>query len=83
QLSFTSYGNDAFSNISLLIDSLIIQKNVYSKQIADTAMCIYCNSLDLLESDKKELIETLKERYKVNSVKALPQIIERIELNLL
>lgn len=83
QLSFTSYGNDAFSNISLLIDSLIIQKNVYSKQIADTAMCIYCNSLDLLESNKKELIETLKERYKVNSVKALPQIIERIELNLL
>ncbi|MBQ7429757.1 MAG: helix-turn-helix transcriptional regulator [Butyrivibrio sp.] len=83
QLSFTSYGNETFSNISLLIDSLIIQKNVYSKQIADTAMCIYCNSLDLLESDKKELIETLKERYKVNSVKALPQIIERIELNLL
>lgn len=83
QLSFTSYGNDAFSNISLLIDSLIIQKNVYSKQIADTAMCIYCNSLDLLEADKKNLIETLKERYKVNSVKALPQIIERIELNLL
>lgn len=83
QLSFTSYGNDTFSNISLLIDSLIIQKNIYSKQIADTALCIYCSSLNLLETDKKDLIETLKERYKVNSVKALPQIIERIELNLL
>jgi len=83
QLSFTSYGNDTFSNISLLIDSLIIQKNIYSKQIADTALCIYCSTLNLLEADKKDLIETLKERYKVNSVKALPQIIERIELNLL
>lgn len=83
QLSFTSYGNETFSNISLLIDSLIIQKNIYSKQIADTALCIYCSSLNLLEADKKDLIETLKERYKVNSVKALPQIIERIELNLL
>ncbi len=83
QLSFTSYGNDTFSNISLLIDSLIIQKNIYSKQIADTALCIYCSSLNLLEADKKDLIETLKERYKVNSVKALPQIIERVELNLL
>ncbi len=83
QLSFTSYGNDAFSNISLLIDSLIIQKNIYSKQIADTALCIYCSSLNLLEANKKDLIETLKERYKVNSVKALPQIIERVKLNLL
>ena len=82
-LSFTSYGNDIFSNISLLIDSLIIQKNIYSKQIADTALCIYCSTLNLLEADKKDLIETLKERYKVNSVKALPQIIERVKLNLL
>ncbi len=82
QLSFTSYGNDIFSNISLLIDSLIIQVDSFGKQIADSALCIYCGSLDMLESDKKEVITTLKERYKVNSVRALPQIIERVEMNL-
>ena len=82
QLSFTSYGNDAFSNISLMIDSLLIQKDYVSRQIADSALCIYCNSLQLTRSDEKELIETLKERFEVNSIKALPQIIERVEMNL-
>ncbi len=82
QLSFTSYGNDSFSNISLLIDSILIQEDFLSKQIADSALCIYCSSLELLESDKRELLGTLRDRFKVNSVKALPQIIERVEMNL-
>jgi len=82
QLSFTSYGNDAFSNISLMIDSLLIQNDYASRQIADSALCIYCNSLQLTKSDRKELLDTLRERFKVNSVKALPQIIERVEMNL-
>lgn len=82
QLSFSSYGKDIFSNISIMIDSLFIQSDSVSRQIADSALCIYCSTLDLLESDKKELIATLKERYKVNSIKALPQILERVELNL-
>lgn len=38
QLSFTSYGNDSFSNISLLIDSILIQNDYLSKQIADSAL---------------------------------------------
>ena len=82
QLSFTSYGNDTFSNISLLIDSILIQNDYLSKQIADSALCIYCSSLELLDSDKTELLNTLRERFKVNSDKALPQIIERVEMNL-
>ena len=82
QLSFSSYGNDAFSNISLMIDSLLIQNDYSSRQIADSALCIYCNSLQLTKSDRQELLDTLRERFKVNSVKALPQIIERVEMNL-
>lgn len=42
---------------------------------------IYCSSLELLDSDKTELLNTLRERFKVNSDKALPQIIERVEMN--
>lgn len=82
QLSFTSYGNDAFSNISLLMDSLIIQKDSNSRQIADAALCIYCSSLTLNPVDKRELIEALGLRFEVNSVRVLPQILERVEINI-
>ena len=83
QLSFTSFGNDVFSNISLLIDSLIVQKDALGRQIADASLCIYCANVKLIESEKKELIETLKMRFSVNSVKVIPQILERIEYNLM
>ncbi len=83
QLSFTSFGNDVFSNISILIDSLLIQRDSISRQIADAALCIYCGSIELMESDIKELIETLRIRFSVNSVRVLPQILKRVELNLL
>ena len=82
QLSFTSYGNDPFSNISLLIDSILIQTDYISKQISDAALLIYCDGLEMLESDKRELIKTIKERFSVNSSRILPEIIERIELNI-
>ncbi len=82
QLSFTSYGNDVFSNISIMIDSLIVQRDAIGKQIADAALCIYCSSVRLTENDRKELLETLDQRFAVNSVKALPQILERVKNNL-
>lgn len=82
QLSFTSYGKDIFSNISIMIDSLLIQPDAIGRQIADSALCIYCSTLELLPKDKEALLETLKERYKVNSVRILPSILERIELNI-
>lgn len=82
QISFTSYGTDVFSSISLLVDSLLIQMSPMSKQVADTALCIYCNTIELTSAAKKELLETLRDRYKVNSVRALPEILERIELNI-
>jgi transcriptional regulator with XRE-family HTH domain len=82
QLSFTSYGNDSFSNISLLMDSILVQRDAHSRQVADAALCIYCNSLELLESDKRELLETLQERFSVNSVRVMPELLERVEKNL-
>ncbi len=82
QISFTSYGTDVFSSISLLVDSLLIQMSPLSKQVADAALCIYCNTVEITSDAKKELIETLRERYKVNSVRALPEILTRIELNI-
>ncbi|WP_022772592.1 helix-turn-helix domain-containing protein [Butyrivibrio sp. AE2015] len=83
QISFTSYGTDVFSGISLLIDSLLMQMSPFSKQVADSALCIFCSTIELPEITKKELLDTLRERYKVNSVKILPEILRRVELNLL
>ena len=83
QISFTSYGTDVFSSISLLVDSLLIQMSPMSKQVADAALCIYCNTIELTSDAKKELLETLRDRYKVNSVQALPELLERIELNII
>ena len=78
QLSFTSYGNDVFSNISLLVDSLLIQRDVASKRLADGALCIYCNSLQLTSGAYNELMDTITARYAVNSVKGLDEVINRI-----
>ncbi|MBQ8030016.1 MAG: helix-turn-helix transcriptional regulator [Butyrivibrio sp.] len=82
QISFTSYGTDVFSSISLLIDSLLLQMSPMSKQVADSALCIYCSTIELPDKSRKELIETMKERYKVNSVRILPEILKRVEMNL-
>ncbi|WP_051204693.1 helix-turn-helix domain-containing protein [Butyrivibrio sp. VCD2006] len=82
QLSFTSFGNDIFSNISLLIDSILIQKDAIGRQISDAALVIYCNSLELLDADKNELMITLRERFKVNSKRVIPGLIDRIDSNI-
>ena len=82
QLSFTSYGNDVFSNISLLVDSILIQKDATGRQTSDAALVIYCNSVELTQADKEDLISTLKARFEANSVKAFPQILDRISMNL-
>ena len=83
QISFTSCGTDVFSGISLLIDSLLMQMSPLSKQVADAALCIFCSTIELPDITKKELMDTLRERYKVNSVKILPEILRRVELNLI
>ena len=83
QISFTSYGTDVFSSISLLVDSLLIQMSPMSKQVTDSALCIYCSTIEMTSAGKKELIDTLRERYKVNSVRALPEILERIDINII
>ena len=76
------YGNDVFSNISLLTDSILIQKDTIGRQVADAALVIYCNSVNMIDSDKEELLSTLRSRFEVNSSRAVPQILERIEQNL-
>lgn len=79
QISFTSYGNTIFSNISLLIDNLAMQKGVISKKAADFTLVTYVEHLYLEEAQARELISLLDERYKVSSQRNIDLILHRIK----
>lgn len=72
QISFTSYGNDTFSSISLLIDSLCVQNDYVSKRVADSALITFVQSLKLTAEQQTELKELLDKKYKVTSIKGTP-----------
>lgn len=80
QISFTSYGKSTFDTISLLIDSLCIQHDPISKRVADFALIEFSSSLKLSSEDEAKLISTLDERYRVSSVRAMPDILVRIHM---
>jgi len=79
QISFTSYGNNVFSNISLLIDNMAMQKSVIGKKVADFALVTYVDHLMINEEQVNELIELMEEKYQVKSQKGIELILERIK----
>lgn len=83
QVSFTSYGKDSFSSISLLIDSLLKQNDIYSKKASDCALVTYVKNLKLNEEDCNSLITLLEEKYKITNAKIMPALISRIKLYLM
>lgn len=78
QISFTSYGRDTFSSISLLIDSLCIQNDPISKAVADSALVIFSQNLKLTTEQQEELKELLITKYKVTSIKKIDLILDRV-----
>ena len=79
QISFTSYGNTVFSNISLLIDNMAIQKGHISKKVADFALITYVDHLGIEKEQAEELMELLEDKYRVKSQKGVELILERIK----
>lgn len=82
QISFTSYGNDTFSSISILIDSLNIQSDYVSKQTADFALITFVQNLKLTAEQQEELKGLLSQKYLVSDIKKIDLILNRIEENL-
>ena len=82
QISFTSYGNTVFSNISLLIDNMAMQKGHISRKVADFALITYIEHLSIDKQQADELVELLEEKYKVTSQKNMEMILERIKSGL-
>ena len=79
QISFTSYGRDTFSSISLLIDSLTHQTDYNSKSAADFALVTFVSSLNLTDEQKVDLANLLDEKYKVTSIKSIDEILYRVK----
>lgn len=71
QISFTSYGKDTFSSISLLIDSLCVQHAYISKSVADSALVTFVQTLKLTSEQKEDLTDLLDKKYMVTSIKGL------------
>jgi hypothetical protein len=82
QISFTSYGKDTFSSISLLIDSLCIQNDYISKSVADAALVTFAQSLQLTTDQQDELKELLDKKYVVTSIKGIDIILQRVKENI-
>ena len=82
QISFTPYGKDTFSSISLLIDSLCVQHDYISKSVADSALVTFVQTLKLTNEQKKELNDLLDKKYMVTSIKGIDLILTRIKENL-
>lgn len=79
QISFTSYGRDTFSSVSLLIDSMVSQPDAISRQAADFVLITFVQSLQLTDEQKKELVELLNEKYMVTSIRGIDDILYRVK----
>jgi hypothetical protein len=82
QISFTSYGKDTFSSISLLIDSFSVQQDPISRGVADYALITFAQNLQLTAEQRNELVNLLNEKFKVTSIKGIDLILQRVEENL-
>lgn len=82
QISFTSYGRDTFSSVSILIDSLCVQKDMISKSLADFALVTFVQNLRLTDEQRQELWGLLEEKFRVTSIRGIDLILMRVRENL-
>jgi hypothetical protein len=82
QISFTSYGRDTFSSVSLLIDSVATQKDAISRPAADMALVTFVQNLKLTKEQQEELMGLLETKYAVTSIRGIDLILTRIRENL-
>ena len=79
QISFTSYGRDIFSSLSLLVDNLYIQPDKLSRSAADFALVTYTQNLLVTVEQKEELCKMLEEKFQITSHKDIDIVLARIE----
>ena len=82
QLSFTSYGKDEFSTISLLIDNFCIQSNELGRKQADSLLTTYTSTIDIENVNVNMLMFMLKQKFTVSSIKKIDILLKHIELTL-
>ena len=62
-----------------MIDSLVIQTDANSKQVADFALITFVQSLNLTDNQRHELISLLDDKYRVSSIMAIGDILYRVK----
>lgn len=82
QISFTSYGRDTFSSISLLIDSWCVQNDLISRSVADSALVTFSQNLKLTTEQQQELVMLLEEKYRVTNISRIDMVLHRVKDNL-
>lgn len=82
QISFTSYGKDTFSSMSLLVDSIRMQATPESRAVADMALVTFTENLKLTKEQRNDLLELLDDKYG-HSKEAVTFLLERIKTILL
>lgn len=82
QISFTSYGNTTFSSISLLIDSICVQKDSISRNVADFALVTFVRNLTLTIEQREDLMRLLEQKFTVTSIRGIDLILDRVRSNL-
>ncbi|MDT3843432.1 MAG: hypothetical protein LIV11_02490 [Bacillota bacterium] len=78
QLPYAAEGNTIFSNLTLLIDNLDIQKGFPNKAAADFALTTYIDHLYLDRDQSRELISVLREKYRESESAHTQAILNRI-----
>lgn len=79
QIEFTSSGKDSFSSVSLLLDSLHLQRDKVSQNVADFALITYVSNLKLMGEDRDEFLSLLKTKYSVSADRNIHQLLLRVE----
>lgn len=78
QISFRSYGNSVFSNISVLVDNMSAQNSPLHKTSASFALETYVSHLILTTEQKSELIELIRDKYSVACQKDISAVTNMI-----
>lgn len=70
--------NDVFTSVSLLIDVLNSQTDFISRRTTDFVLITFIQSLLLTNEQKEDLMELLKEKYKMGGRKETQIVLNRV-----
>jgi hypothetical protein len=78
QVSFTSYGRDIISTLSLLIDASLATDDAKAKQNVDSVLTTYCMNLPLMPEQRLYLASIISTRYSAEYTAKTEIMVQRV-----